>query len=179
MRHTLHLLATALAFLCTVGAVAQVEKPLPSIHVEGKWLVDTYGNHVVLHGVMDTPSMYFNSNRWTGGYNDTGAKNCRAYFHKLFNGMQQANCDVFRLHLDPAWTNDGSISAPGFTTINSYDSTDPIGQKVSGEANIQHFSSERLKTFLKSVYIPLMIDAMDHGLYVVVRPPGVCPCFLS
>ena len=91
----------------TVGAWA-LQKPLPSLHVEGKWLVDTYGNHVVLHGVMDTPSMYFNSNRWQGGYNEQGAINCRAYFNKLFDGMHQANCDVFRLHLDPAWTNDNN-----------------------------------------------------------------------
>ena len=83
----------------TVGAWA-LQKPLPSLHVEGKWLVDTYGNHVVLHGVMDTPSMWFNSNRWQGGYNEQGAINCRAYFNKLFDGMHQANCDVFRLHLD-------------------------------------------------------------------------------
>lgn len=33
---------------------------LASLHVEGKWLVDTHGNHVVLHGVMDTLSMWFN-----------------------------------------------------------------------------------------------------------------------
>ena len=161
--------------LLSVVAQAQALTPLPSLHVEGKWLVDTYGNHVVLHGVMDTPSMWFNSNRWTGGYNETGAKNCRAYFHKVFDGLQQAKCDVFRLHLDPAWTNDNNVNAPGFVTINGNESTDPIGQKVGGEANIQHFNIERLKTFLKSLYIPLMMDAIDHGLYVVVRPPGVCP----
>ena len=91
-----------MAALLSVVAQAQMQTPLPSIHVEGKWLVDTYGNHVVLHGVMDTPSMWFNSNRWTGGYNETGAKNCLTYFHKVFAGLQQANCDVFRLHLDPA-----------------------------------------------------------------------------
>lgn len=161
--------------LLAIAMTAQSELPLPTLHVEGKWLVDTYGNHVVLHGVMDTPSMWFNSNRWTGGYNDTGAKNCKAYFKKLFAGMKQANCDVFRLHLDPAWTNDNSVNAPGFTTNQEGKTIDPIGQEVGGEANIQHFSSTRLKTFLKSLYIPLMIDALDHGLYVVVRPPGVCP----
>ena len=168
-------LLTAMVALLSVVAQAQALTPLPSLHVEGKWLVDTYGNHVVLHGVMDTPSMWFNSNRWTGGYNETGAKNCRAYFHKVFDGLQQAKCDVFRLHLDPAWTNDNNVNAPGFVTINGNESTDPLGQKVGGEANIQHFNIERLKTFLKSLYIPLMMDAIDHGLYVVVRPPGVCP----
>lgn len=159
----------------TMGAWAAIPKPLPSIHVDGKWLVDTYGNHVVLHGCMDTPSMWFNGNRWGGGYNDTGAKNCLDYFEKLFTALEVANCDIFRLHLDPAWTNDGSVNAAGFTTVSGDKSTDPTGQEVSGEANIHHFSSARLKKFLKSLYIPLMIKAMDHGMYVVVRPPGVCP----
>lgn len=154
---------------------AQSVKPLPSLHVEGKWLVDTYGNHVVLHGCMDTPSMWFNGNRWGGGYNDTGAKNCMAYFEKLYTGLQAANCDVFRLHLDPAWTNDGSVNAAGFTTVSGDKSKDPLGQEVGGEANIHHFSEARLKHFMEVLYVPLMKMAMAHGMYVVVRPPGVCP----
>ena len=161
----------AVALMLSLTGWAQGVKPLPSLHVEGKWLVDQYGNHVVLHGVMDTPSMYFNNNRWGGGYNATGAANCLAYFHKLFVGLEKAKCNVFRLHLDPAWTND-----------NSYQYIDPEiqpknseGQLPSGEADITHFNPNRLKTFLKSVYMPLMKDAMDHGMFVVVRPPGVCP----
>ena len=153
---------------------AQGVKPLPSIHQEGKWLVDTYGNHVVLHGVMDTPSMWFNDNRWTGGYNATGAKNCVAYFEKILTALEVAKCNVFRLHLDPAWTN-GSSTASGFTKNSEGKTIDPIGQEVSGEADISHFSSDRLATFMKSVYMPIMQKAMNHGMYVVVRPPGVCP----
>ena len=83
------LLTLVFAALTTTGLWAQGVKPLPSIHVEGKWLVDTHGNHVVLHGVMDTPSMWFNDNRWQGGYNSTGATNCQNYFEKLFKGLEQ------------------------------------------------------------------------------------------
>lgn len=161
--------------MLSLAGWAQSVKPLPSLHVEGKWLVDTYGNHVVLHGVMDTPSMWFNGNRWGGGYNDTGAKNCMAYFEKLYTGLQAANCDVFRLHLDPAWTNDGSVNAAGFTTVSGDKSKDPLGQEVGGEANIHHFSEARLKHYMEVLYVPLMKMAMAHGMYVVVRPPGVCP----
>ena len=153
-------------FCAALTMWAQGVKPLPSLHVEGKWLVDTHGNHVVLHGVMDTPSMWFNDNRWSGGYNETGATNCKAYFKKIFTGLEKANCNVFRLHLDPAWTND-----------NSYTYQPAIYQSTewTGEADIKHFNPNRLTTFLKSLYVPLMIDAMKHGMYVVVRPPGVCP----
>lgn len=164
------ILSILFAACLTAGAWA-LDAPLPTLHVEGKWLVDTYGNHVVLHGVMDTPSMWFNDNRWTGGYNATGAKNCIAYFHKLFDGMKQANCDVFRLHLDPAWTNDNSVKYVDLSTQPEHKG----GDLPTGEANIEHFNATRLKTFLKSLYIPLMMDALEHGLYVVVRPPGVCP----
>ena len=63
---------------------AQGVMPLPTLHVEGKWLVDQQGNHVVLHGVMDTPNMYFNGWRWGNpwdgsgtGYDTNGATKCK------------------------------------------------------------------------------------------------------
>ena len=57
---------TILFFLALVSltVAGQGVKPLPKLHVEGRWLVDNHGNHVVLHGVMDTPSMFFNNERW-------------------------------------------------------------------------------------------------------------------
>ncbi|MBR5394158.1 MAG: family 43 glycosylhydrolase [Bacteroidaceae bacterium] len=170
------LLLFAGAVLFAAGMSAQLEKPLPTLHVEGKWLCDNYGNHVVLHGVMDTPSMWFNGyddesghhSYWTGGYNDTGAKNCLNYFEKILGALEKSNCDVFRLHMDPAWTNDPSSSYvyPG-------SAGQPEG--TGGEADISKFNPTRLKTFLSSVYWPIMQKAMNHKMYVVVRPPGVCP----
>ena len=158
-----------LLFVC-LGAVisvqAQLQKPLPTLHVEGRWLVDTHGNHVVLHGVMDTPNMYFNNYRWglpwgenAVSYDNNGAKKCLEYFHKIFEGLEQAKCDVFRLHLDPCWTNDPNKQATG----------------DGSEADISRFSASRLNTFLKNLYFPLAKDAINHGMYVVMRPPGVCP----
>ena len=137
----------------TLCAWAQT-KELPSLHVEGRWLVDKHGNQVVLHGVMDTPSNYFNGGRWEGSkalgwwdhYNDTGANNCLAYFEKIFQGMEQSKCTVFRLHMDPAWTNDNNITATGFSKITKDGkeiTIDPTGQEVSGEADISHFSKTR------------------------------------
>ena len=160
------LITIVFAACAALGLWAQGVMPLPSLHVEGKWLVDTHGNHVVLHGVMDTPSMWFNDNRWQGGYNSTGATNCLAYFEKVFKALEQAKCNVFRLHLDPAWTNDNSYT---------FQIAKDQPTKWTGEADIKHFNPTRLQTFLKSVYVPLMQKAMKHGMYVVVRPPGVCP----
>ena len=167
---------TLLTIFWAVGAWAQGVKPLPSLHTEGRWLVDKHGNQVVLHGVMDTPSNYFNGGRWEGSkalgwwdhYNDTGATNCLAYFEKLFKGMEKAKCNVFRLHMDPAWTND-----PSDTYV--YSGSIGQGADAKSEADIKKFNPDRYLKFLPQVYLKLAEMAMNHGMYVVVRPPGVCP----
>jgi len=177
LKHSLFIAFIALS----MNAIAQreapthLEKPLPNLHVEGKWLVDAYGNHVVLHGVMDTPNMFFNGWRWGSpwgnpsvNYDSNGATKCKAYFKKIFAGLEEAKCDVFRLHLDPAWTND-----PSSTYV--YAGSEGQAADAGGEADIKKFNPTRLKTFLRSLYFPLAKDAIDHGMYVVMRPPGVCP----
>ena len=172
------LLAIILASCATLGVWSQAT--LPALHVEGKWLTDEYGSHVVLHGVMDTPNMYFNDYRWGApwidgtDYNGSSTTKCLNYFEKVFAGLEAANCDVFRLHLDPAWTN-GSVTAAGFTKNAEGKTVDPLGNVVENEADISKFSLQRLRDFMKSLYVPLMQKAMNHGMYVVVRPPGVCP----
>jgi hypothetical protein len=125
-----------------------------------KW-VDANGKTVVLHGVMDTPNRYFNGNRWgTGGYEVGDETPCLNYFEKMFTAItdksQGAYCTVFRLHMDPCWTN---YNAPAGTQEN----------------NIQYFSEKRYKNFLSRLYVKLVQKALAHGLYVIVRPPGVCP----
>ena len=154
------LFTLTLAVIAALGVWAQGVKPLPTLQVEGKWLTDMHGNHVVLHGVMDTPSAWFNSGRWGWSYDDAGRLRCLDYFEKVFTGLEQAKCDVFRLHLEPAWTNDPNKQSDG---------------KEQGEADISRFSESRLRTYLRTLYMPLAQKAMNHGMYVVVRPPGVCP----
>ena len=152
------LLSLALALMSMAGHAAD---NLPDLHVEGKNLVDSEGKTVVLHGVMDTPNRYFNGNRWgTGGYSVSDVKHCLDYFEKMFTAItdksQGAYCTVFRLHMDPCWTN---YNAPAGTQEN----------------NIQYFNENRYKTFLSRLYVKLVEKALAHGLYVIVRPPGVCP----
>ena len=61
MKKFIKAVAVALAMPLTALAQFGVVQPL---HVEGNQFKDPYGNKVVLHGVMDTPSPYFNSFRW-------------------------------------------------------------------------------------------------------------------
>ena len=148
-------------------------------------LEDTEGNQVMLHGVMDTPSPYFSGYRftdknWIDVYRD-GDKyidKCKNYFDKLFTAVtdtiQGSWCNVFRLHLDPCWTDDPNVMAKGFRESGGK-IYDPNGTEVSGEASIYHFSSQRLEKYLPKLYMPLAKLAQGHGMYVIMRPPGVCP----
>ena len=151
--------------LAALMAQAQVES-MPPIHVDGRWLVDDKGNHVVLHGVMDTPNAWFNGGRWGWSYDDEGLNRCLDYFEKMLTSLEIANCDIFRLHLDPVWTNDKDYLYPV---------AKGEGQGARGEADISHFNPERLKLYMQRLYIPLAMKALRHGQYVVMRPPGVCP----
>ena len=145
-------------------------RALPPIHVDGRWLLDDKGNHVVLHGVMDTPNAWFNGGRWGWSYDDEGLNRCLDYFEKMLTSLEIANCDIFRLHLDPAWTNDKDFFYPGARGE---------GQGARGEADISHFNPDRLRLYMQRLYVPIAKKALAHGQYVVVRPPGVCPPFLK
>ena len=158
------LISLAMAMLSMAGLAAD---NLPALRVEGKNLVDANGKIVVLHGVMDTPNRYFNGNRWQQwkpDYSEADIQPCLEYFSKLFSAItdkkQGAYCTVFRLHMDPCWTNDPS-------------------KKAENEADISAFNMARYRLYLQKLYIPLIKDAIAHGLYVIVRPPGVCPGDIS
>lgn len=110
MTHRRFLMAVVFIGFTAFPSVAQMPRPLPSLHVEGRNMVDRHGNKVLLHGVMDTPHPYFNGGRWGWNIDDSSVPACLNYFEKLFRGLtdasQGAYCNVFRLHLDPCWTND-------------------------------------------------------------------------
>lgn len=104
------LISLAMAMLSMAGLAAD---NLLALRVQGKNLVDANGKIVVLHGVMDTPNRYFNGNRWQqwkADYSEADIQPCLEYFSKQFSAItdkkQGAYCTVFRLHMDPCWTND-------------------------------------------------------------------------
>ena len=160
MKNLFALLAMAFLPLC---ASAQFGVVAP-LHVNGNQLNDANGNKVVLHGVMDTPSPYFNHNRWGYTCTDNNVSACINYYDKVFGALQNpakgTYCNIFRLHLEPGWTNDPNKQSTGSET---------------GEANISRFSAARLQKYLDMLYWPIAQKAINHGMYVVMRPPGVCP----
>jgi beta-xylosidase len=137
---------------------AWVGMPTPKLHVEGRYLKDSHGNMVNLHGVAITPSPWFNGqgSRWTN-YDVTG---CLSYNNSVMDALTDTTkgwyLSYIRLHIDPYWTN-----TPGVST--------------TGESDISAFNFTRLKTAITNVIVPMIKHAKSRGMYVILRPPGVCP----
>ncbi|MCM1451013.1 MAG: family 43 glycosylhydrolase [Clostridium sp.] len=129
---------------------------MPRLKVEGKYLTDQQGNVVNLHGFAQTYSPWFNEQMTKWNNYDVAA--CLSYNQGLIDDILNAGWEVnfLRLHMDPYWSN-------------------TPGQQTTGENDISAFNFDRFKTYLNSVFIPMAEYATSHGLYVVMRPPGVCP----
>ncbi len=127
------------------------------LHVEGRWLCDESGKHINLHGFGQTYSPWFNEqgNGW-GWSKDPAA--CLKYNQNLIFQMLNAGWNVnwLRLHMDPYWSN-------------------KEGVQTTGENDISAFDMTLFKKYLDEVFVPMVEYANNHKLYVVMRPPGVCP----
>lgn len=140
-----------------VRAYAWPGMDMPILHVEGRWLVDENGNHVNLHGFGQTYSPWFNEMNSKWGNYDVNA--CLKYNKDIIDGVLDRagwKMTYVRMHMDPYWSN-----TPGV--------------KTDGEHDIHAFDMNRFRKYLKEVFIPMAEYAVSKGLYVVMRPPGVCP----
>lgn len=129
---------------------------MPKLHIEGRYLTDENGHHVTLHGFGQTYSPWFNEQgtQWSN-YN---VSQCLYYNKTKINGLLNKGWKMnwIRIHMDPYWSN-----TPGVST--------------TGENDISAFSMERFKEYFAKVFLPMAKYAEGKGLYVVMRPPGVCP----
>jgi len=146
----------AFVLAITSSANAWVGGSTSMLHVDGRYLKDVQGNVVNLHGFAQTYSPWFNQegNYWTN-YDVSG---CLSYNKGLIDKILAAGwkMNFIRLHMDPYWSN-----TPGANT--------------TGENDISAFDFNRFKTYLDQVFIPMAQYATSKGLYVIMRPPGVCP----
>lgn len=144
------------ALACGMSAMAWPGMDMPPLRVDGRYLKDDAGNIVNLHGFAQTYSPWFNERgtKWTN-YDVNG---CLEYNKKKIDEMLEAGwkMNFIRLHMDPYWSN-----TPGVST--------------TGENDISAFDFNRFRTYLSQVFIPMAEYAISKGLYVVMRPPGVCP----
>ena len=148
-----------LGLLLTASSrTAHAEGVLSPLHVEGPWLVNAEGVRKNLHGFCETYSPWFNERgtKWTG----TDVNSCLSYHRGLIDRILDAGWEMtfVRQHMDPHWTNNL-----------------PAGVYYVPENDIRYFDFERFKKYLDEVYVPMAEYAVAKGLYVVMRPPGVCP----
>lgn len=140
---------------------------MPALHVEGRNLCTEKGEAVTIHGFGQTYSPWFNEqgNGWGWGYN---VEACLAYNQRLIDNIDAAGWKMqwLRLHMDPHWSNDPQ-------KVKEWDRENP-GQWY-GEGRIVAFSEARFRKYLDSLFVPMVEFAISRGLYVVMRPPGVCP----
>lgn len=136
-----------------------VEDPAPDfsefeLNVVGRYLKDSEGNIVNLHGFGQTYSPFFNN--W--GWNNYDVNACLSYNKRMIDEALAAGwrMDFIRMHMDPYW------------------SDDPNQESVRYEGH-ERFSETRFRKYLDEVFVPMAEYMVSKGLYVVMRPPGVSP----
>lgn len=124
------------------------------LNVVGRYLKDSEGNIVNLHGFGQTYSPFFNDFAW----NDYDVEGCLRHNKSMIDQVLAAGwrMNFIRMHMDPYWSDDTSK------------------ESVRYEGH-ERFSEERFRKYLDEVFVPMAEYAVSKGLYVVMRPPGVSP----
>jgi len=124
------------------------------LNVVGRYLKDSEGNIVNLHGFGQTYSPFFNNFAW----NDYDVEGCLRHNKSMIDQILAAGwrMNFIRMHMDPYWSDDTSK------------------ESVRYEGH-ERFSEERFRKYLDEVFVPMAEYATGKGLYVVMRPPGVSP----
>ena len=128
------------------------------LYVDGRYFRNDLGEVVNMHGFAQTYSPWFNEqgSKWT----NFNVSACLSYNKGLIDDIMNGGWKMtfLRLHMDPYWSNNV-----------------PAGVYYVPENDIQYFDFNRFKTYLDQVFVPMAEYAIGKGLYVVMRPPGVCP----
>jgi prepilin-type processing-associated H-X9-DG protein len=142
-------------FIPSSFAFAWEGMPMPKLHVEGRYLKDSHGHIVNLHGFAQTYSPWFNeqNSKWS----NYDVKGCLTYNKGIIDKILAAGwkMNFVRMHMDPYWSNTPGCSG-----------------RYEGE---DCFNETRFKKYLDEVFVPMAEYAVSKGLYVVMRPPGVSP----
>lgn len=135
----------------------------PALHVEGRNLKDPNGNNVLLHGVHMTPNPWFNGcMRGACRWNNYDVNGCLNYFNSFLDAVTDTTkgwyCNLLRLHIDKYWSDNGT---------------------TTGEDDYSKFDYNKFMAAVDNVIIPIIEHAKSRGMYVILRPPGVCPNHLD
>jgi len=144
-----------LILISSTLAFAWEGMPMPKLRVEGRYLKDSNGHIVNLHGFGQTYSPWFNEQNSKWSNYDVNA--CLKYNKGIIDKIGEAGwkMNFVRMHMDPYWSNTPGCSG-----------------RYEGE---ECFNETRFKKYLDEVFVPMAEYAVSKGLYVVMRPPGVSP----
>lgn len=129
-----------------------LNKTLDKLHIEGRYLKNSKGEIVNLHGFAQTYSPFFNQFNW----NNYDVDGCLRYNKRMIDNVLAVGWKMtfIRQHMDPYWSSPNSEGED--KAYVTYDET-------------------RFKKYLDEVFVPMAEYAVSKGLYVVMRPPGVSP----
>lgn len=156
MRFCIALLASLFAFAAGAGekALSLPKGAPPPIHVKGRHIIDNKGNVVRFRGTMRSINSWFDGQRWGGGDDDAAVERCLDYSRKLHaavtDNKQGTYCNMIRLTDDGQWS---------------------LGPETpERKVDVERFDVNRFKRNFDRVFIPVIEDAIAHGMYVVLRP---------
>lgn len=153
-----------LIFLFSLMSVMTWAQVAP-LHVDGRYFKDDVGNIVNLHGFAQTFSPWFNERgtKWSN-YDVTA---CLNYNKGIIDQILAAGwkMDFVRQHMDPYWSNNPTKASEWERIHGGY----------YPENEIYAFDMNRFKKYLEEVFVPMAEYAISKGMYVIMRPPGVCP----
>lgn len=141
-----------------------VQAKLDPLHVDGRWLCNSAGERINLHGFWQTYSPWFNGDAWgVHNWGDYNVDDCLRYNKKEIDNILAAGwkVDFMRLHMDPYWS--VSRSRPWPTTREEY----------------EDFDETLFKEYLDKVFVPMVEYCISKGLYVVLMPGYSAPEYLE
>jgi hypothetical protein len=124
-----------LILIQTIGVKAWEGMPMPELHVEGRYLKDSHGHIVNLHGYAQTFSPWFNERGTKWNYYDV--EGCLEYNQSIIDSLSSAGwmMNFVRMHMDPYWS-----STPG------------CEGRYEGE---ECFNETRFRKYLDEVFVPM------------------------
>ena len=151
-------LAGALAL--SISAQAWQGMPVPKLHVSGRFLQDTNGNNVLLHGWMQPMASWFNGQgKW---YSDPSDWNNTANVSGMLTYLQ--NAATLLSDSSPKYSRSYGWYC-SFVRVN----TDSIGGWTSAAGLVD---TNQFNGWLQNFVVPYANHLKSHGLYLVLSATG-------
>jgi hypothetical protein len=158
LRNTLCAAAVLAAAVLTPGAQAYVGSTTPKLHASGRFLQDTSGKSVVLHGYMQPMASFFNGGRYTDPTDWNNTANVAGMLNYLKDAATLMSDTSPRYGQSHGWYST-------FVRVN----TDSIGgwTQQNGLVNSSQFNG-----WIQNFVVPFANHLRTRGMYLVLSATG-------